>query len=64
MFSVPVTTYVFGPSDETHVKYYCEEGSEIVPNVVYMGMFASFFVNEDLLLFNYYLVLKYSRGNW
>lgn len=34
---VPVPTYVFGPSDSKHAQYYSEEGSEIVPNVVYMG---------------------------
>lgn len=34
---VPVPTYVFGPSDGKHAQYYSEEGSEIVPNVVYMG---------------------------
>lgn len=32
-----MTTYVFGPSNPDHVHHYCEEGSEIVPNVIYMG---------------------------
>lgn len=35
--SVPVTTYVFGPSKSEHVPLYCKEGSEIIPNVIYMG---------------------------
>ncbi|XP_026320616.1 CWF19-like protein 1 [Hyposmocoma kahamanoa] len=35
---VPVPTYVFGPSNSDHVKYYnCAEGEDIVPNVTYMG---------------------------
>lgn len=41
MFAVPVTTYVFGPSNIEDVPHYCEEGSEIVPNVIYMGMWIS-----------------------
>lgn len=34
---VPLQTYVFGPTVPEHVQYYCEEGGEIVANVVYMG---------------------------
>ncbi|XP_050674413.1 CWF19-like protein 1 isoform X2 [Leptidea sinapis] len=45
---VPVTTYVFGPSDGNHVKYYCEEGSEIVPNVIYMGKRGIFTTSADV----------------
>ncbi|XP_045523279.1 CWF19-like protein 1 [Pieris brassicae] len=45
---VPVTTYVFGPSDSNHVKYYCEEGSEIVPNVIYMGRRGIFTTSSEV----------------
>ncbi|CAH2042361.1 unnamed protein product, partial [Iphiclides podalirius] len=45
---VPVTTYVFGPSNESHVRYYCEEGSEIVPNVIYMGKRGIFTTSSDV----------------
>ncbi|CAG4946990.1 unnamed protein product [Colias eurytheme] len=45
---VPVTTYVFGPSDPNHVKYYGEEGSEIVPNVIYMGRRGIFTTSADV----------------
>lgn len=37
---MPVPTYVFGPSNSDHVKYYiCVEGEDIVPNVTYMGKY-------------------------
>lgn len=36
-FAVPVTTYVFGPTNSDHVPLYCEEGAEIAPNIIYMG---------------------------
>ncbi|XP_068620334.1 CWF19-like protein 1 isoform X2 [Battus philenor] len=45
---VPVTTYVFGPSNENHVQYYCEEGSEIIPNVIYMGKRGIFTTSSDV----------------
>ncbi|KAI5630681.1 CWF19-like protein 1 [Phthorimaea operculella] len=45
---VPVTTYVFGPSNSAHVQYYPEEGSEIVPNVVYMGKRGLFTTSADV----------------
>ncbi|XP_031765667.1 CWF19-like protein 1 [Galleria mellonella] len=45
---VPVTTYVFGPSKSEHVQYYCEEGSEIVPNVIYMGKRGLFTTSSDI----------------
>ncbi|CAH0590315.1 unnamed protein product [Chrysodeixis includens] len=45
---VPVTTYVFGPSKPEHVGLYCEEGSEIVPNVIYMGKRGIFTTSSDL----------------
>ncbi|KAL0820447.1 hypothetical protein ABMA28_006320 [Loxostege sticticalis] len=45
---VPVTTYVFGPSNSDHVKYYCEEGGEIVPNVIYMGKRGIFTTSSDV----------------
>ncbi|XP_063540410.1 CWF19-like protein 1 [Cydia strobilella] len=45
---VPVTTYVFGPNNSDHCQYYCEEGSEIVPNVVYMGIRGIFTTSQDI----------------
>lgn len=45
---VPVTTYVFGPSKPEHVPLYCEEGSEIVPNVIYMGKRGIFTTSADV----------------
>ncbi|XP_030026506.2 CWF19-like protein 1 [Manduca sexta] len=45
---VPVPTYVFGPSRKEHTTYYCEEGSEIVPNVVYMGKRGLFTTSSDV----------------
>lgn len=45
---VPVTTYVFGPSNPDHVHHYCEEGSEIVPNVIYMGRRGLFNTSTDV----------------
>lgn len=39
---MPIPTYVMGPSVKEHVKYYCEPGDEIVPNVIYMGKFYIF----------------------
>ncbi|CAG9564051.1 unnamed protein product [Danaus chrysippus] len=45
---VPVTTYVFGPSNSDHVQYYCEEGAEIVPNVIYMGKRGIFTTSADV----------------
>ncbi|XP_073953770.1 CWF19-like protein 1 isoform X2 [Choristoneura fumiferana] len=45
---VPVTTYVFGPSKSEHCQYYCEEGAEIVPNVVYMGKRGIFTTSADV----------------
>ncbi|XP_064073797.1 CWF19-like protein 1 isoform X2 [Vanessa tameamea] len=45
---VPVTTYVFGPSNSEHVPYYCDEGSEIVPNVIYMGIRGIFTTSSDV----------------
>ncbi|XP_045777276.1 CWF19-like protein 1 [Maniola jurtina] len=45
---VPVTTYVFGPSSPEHVQYYCEEGAEIVPNVIYMGKRGIFTTSSEL----------------
>ncbi|XP_063894246.1 CWF19-like protein 1 [Helicoverpa armigera] len=45
---VPVTTYVFGPSKSEHVPLYCEEGSEIVPNVIYMGKRGIFTTSADV----------------
>ncbi|CAB3228856.1 unnamed protein product [Arctia plantaginis] len=45
---VPVTTYIFGPSKPEHVPLYCEEGSEIVPNVIYMGRRGIFTTSADV----------------
>ncbi|XP_041984453.1 CWF19-like protein 1 [Aricia agestis] len=45
---VPVTTYVFGPSQLEHADYYCEEGGEIVPNVIYMGKRGIFTTSADV----------------
>ncbi|XP_049876735.1 CWF19-like protein 1 [Pectinophora gossypiella] len=45
---VPVTTYVFGPSNKDHVQYYCEEGAEIVANVIYMGRRGLFTTSADV----------------
>ncbi|CAH0724407.1 unnamed protein product, partial [Brenthis ino] len=45
---VPVTTYVFGPSDSEHVPHYCDEGSEIAPNIIYMGRRGIFTTSADV----------------
>ncbi|KAG7301431.1 hypothetical protein JYU34_014378 [Plutella xylostella] len=45
---VPIPTYVFGPTTSEHVPLYCEEGSEIVPNVVYMGKRGLFTTSSDV----------------
>ncbi|KAJ0174158.1 hypothetical protein K1T71_010304 [Dendrolimus kikuchii] len=45
---VPVTTYVFGPANSEHVQYYCDEGGEIVPNVIYMGRRGIFTTSADV----------------
>ncbi|KAL4715033.1 hypothetical protein ACJJTC_003184 [Scirpophaga incertulas] len=45
---VPVTTYVFGPSDSQHSEFYCKEGSEIAPNIIYMGRRGIFTTSMDV----------------
>ncbi|XP_053614900.1 CWF19-like protein 1 homolog [Plodia interpunctella] len=46
--TVPVTTYVFGPCKSEHVNLYCEEGSEIAPNIIYMGRRGIFTTSSDV----------------
>ncbi|XP_072942525.1 CWF19-like protein 1 [Epargyreus clarus] len=45
---VPVPTYVFGPTNPEHVAYYCEEGGEIAPNIIYMGRRGLFTTSSEI----------------
>ncbi|CAG9795733.1 unnamed protein product [Diatraea saccharalis] len=45
---VPVTTYVFGPSNSDHIQFYPDEGSDIAPNIIYMGRRGIFTTSMDV----------------